>query len=334
MGTSYTTTLSDIINPQVMADMITAKLDKRLVVAPFCKIDTTLEGQPGNTISVPQYSYIGDAVDVAEGVACDTVKLEAGLTQTTVKKAMKAVDITDEAALGGYGNPVGEANTQLTKAIASKMDQDAIDAGINGAQLRFYDESNKIKYANIVDAVDLFNEEVNSEKVLFVAPAQVTVLRKDSDFVSADKYNNNVVMTGEIGMICNCRVVPTKRVGTVNAYYKFTTSGASGALEVVASGATSGEVDLDDVTPTLPHAKVGDYVALVSVKSYNNVIFKLNNEADAEDDAPAVTIYRKRNVNVESERNTLARKTAVSADAMYAAAISNQAKVVLARIKA
>lgn len=330
MGTSYTTVLNDIINPQVMADMISAKLPKKLVVAPFAKIDNTLEGQPGNTITVPQYAYIGDAVDVAEGVAADTVKLEAGSVQVTVKKAMKAIDITDEAALGGYGNPVGESNAQLTKSIASKVDADCLDAAINGAQLRFYDASNKIKYANIVDAIDLFNEEINSEKVMFINPAQTTVLRKDSDFISADKYTGDVVVTGEIGRIANCRIVPSKRVTTVDAYYKFDDSGST----IVASGASIGEVDLDDVLPTLPMAKVGDKVTLVSTKSYNNIIIKLNNDADAEDDAPAITIYLKRNVNVETERNTLARKTTISADEMYAAALSNTAKVVLARIKA
>ncbi|WP_407399577.1 N4-gp56 family major capsid protein, partial [Treponema sp.] len=278
MGTSYTTTLNDIINPQVMADMISAKLPKKLVVAPFAKVDNTLEGQPGNTITVPQYAYIGDAVDVAEGVQADTVKLEAGSSQVTVKKAMKAVDITDEAALSGYGDPVGEINAQLIKSIASKVDSDCLDAAINGAQLRFYDESNKIKYASIIDAIDLLNEEVNSEKVLFVNPAQVSTLRKDSDFISADKYSGQVIMTGEIGRIANCRVVPSKRVGTVDSYYKFTASGTSGALKVVASGASTNEVDLADVLPTLPSAKADDYVLLVSVKSYNNVILKLNND--------------------------------------------------------
>lgn len=334
MGTSYTTTLSDIINPQVMADMISAKLPKKLIVMPFARVDNTLEGQAGNTITVPQYAYIGDAVDVAEGVAADTVKLEAGSVQVTVKKAMKAVDITDEAALGGYGDPVGEINAQLVKSIAAKVDNDVLTAAIDGAQLRFYDASNKIKYSNIVDAVDLLNEEINSEKVMFVNPAQVTTLRKDSDFISADKYANNVIMTGEIGRIANCRIVPSRKVETVDAYYKFCESTDDNALEIVASDASSGEVNLATVLPTLPIAKVGKYVQLVSTKSYNNVIIKLNNDADSEDDAPAVTVYIKRNVNVEAERNTLARKTAISADEMYAAALSNTSKVVLARIKA
>ena len=52
------------------------------------------------------------------------------------------------------------------------------------------------------------------------------------------------------------------------------------------------------------------------------------------DDAAALTIYLKRNVNVETERVSLARKTDISADEHYAAALSNTAKVVLAKFKA
>lgn len=36
---------------------------------------------------------IGDAVDVAEGVAAETVKLTTTSTTATVKKAMKAVEL-------------------------------------------------------------------------------------------------------------------------------------------------------------------------------------------------------------------------------------------------
>ena len=60
------TVLDDLINPEVMGDMISAKIEKAIVVTPFAQIDNTLEGRPGDTITVPQYDYIGDAVDVAE----------------------------------------------------------------------------------------------------------------------------------------------------------------------------------------------------------------------------------------------------------------------------
>lgn len=288
---NQTTKLSDLINPQVMADMISAKIVNKIVVAPFAKIDTTLQGVPGNTVTVPQYAYIGDAADIAEGVAAETVKLTASTTTVTVKKAMKAVELTDEAVLSGYGNPVGETNTQLAKSIASKVDSDAMTA-LQGAQLTYDGSAAAIKYSGIVDAIDLFEEEVNSEKVIFVHPKQVTQLRKDSDFISADKYKAGVILSGEIGMIANCRVVPSKKV------------------PVVKVGETGSQVDC-----------------------YACPIVKLNNDAETEDDAAALTIYLKRDTNVETDRVSLSRKTDISVDKHYAVALSNTSKVVLAKFK-
>ena len=280
---NQTTMIADLINPQVMSDMISAKVAQKIVVAPFAKVDTTLQGVPGNTITVPQYAYIGDAEDIAEGIAAETVKLTTSSTTVTVKKAMKAVELTDEAVLSGYGNPVGETNNQLAKAIASKVDADAM-AELQKAQLVYDGSASVIKYTGVVDAIDLFDEEVNSEKVIFVHPKQVTQLRKDSDFISADKYTGDVVMTGEIGKIANCRVVPSKRVTDDGSVY---------------------------LCP----------------------IVKLNNDAESEEDAAALTVYLKRETNVETERNTLARKTDISVDKHYTVALSNTAKVVLAKFK-
>lgn len=288
---NQTTKLSDLINPQVMADMISAKIANKIVVAPFAKIDTTLVGIPGNTVTVPQYAYIGDAADIAEGVAAETVKLTASTTTVTVKKAMKAVELTDEAVLSGYGNPVGETNNQLAKSIASKVDNDAMTE-LQGAQLTYDGSAAAIKYSGIVDAIDLFEEEVNSEKVIFVHPKQVTQLRKDSDFISADKYKAGIILTGEIGMIANCRVVPSKKV------------------PVVKVGETGSQIDC-----------------------YACPIVKLNNDAETEDDAAAITIYLKRDTNVETDRVSLARKTDISVDKHYAVALSNTSKVVLAKFK-
>ena len=282
---NQTTKIADLINPEVMADMISAKVEKKIIVAPFAKVDMTLVGVPGNTITVPKYGYIGDAEDIAEGVACGTVKLQTGTTTATVKKAMKAVELSDEAVLSGYGNPVGETNNQLAKAIASKVDNDALDA-LMGATLIFDGSTKIISYEQIVDAIDVFDEEVNSDKVIFVNPKQVTQLRKDSNFISADKYPNNVIMTGEIGMIANCRVVPSKKIAL-------------------------------DSTGTF----------------YQCPIIKLNTATETDDDAAALTVYLKRDTTVETERDSLARKTDISVDKHYTVALSNESKVVLAKFK-
>lgn len=277
---------------------------------------------------------IGDAVDVAEGVAAETVKLTASTTQVTVKKAMKAVELTDEAVLSGYGNPIGETNNQIAKSIASKVDNDCMDALYN-AQLFYDGSSSQIAYDGIVDAIDVFDEEVNTEKVMFINPKQVTKLRKDSNFISADKYGvgTNVIMTGEIGRIANTRIVPSKKVKEFSEWYSPIDGGDGNALTIVASGATAKQVNLADVTPSLPNAKVGDTVKKSTTAVYFNPVVKLQNDSETEEDAPALTIYLKRDTNVETDRVSLSRKTDISADKHYVAALSNTSKVVLAKIK-
>lgn len=289
MATNQVTKLENLIDPEVMADMISAKLPKKIRVAPFAKVDTTLQGAEGDTITVPKYAYIGDAEDVAEGVECGTTKLEASSDKVTVKKAMKAVDLTDEAVLSAHGDTVGEATNQLTLSISAKVDNDCMDALTNEdaeGRLKYDGSASKISYDGIVDAIDVFEEEVNGEKAMFIHPKQVTSLRKDANFISADKYNQNVVLKGEIGIIANTRIVPSKKVK-------------------------------ENTEKT----------------AYLNPIIKIETDIETEEETPALTIYIKRNVNVEKERKTLARKTVVSADEMYAVSVSNDAKVVLAKFK-
>lgn len=281
------TKLENLINPQVMADMISGKIDKMIVVVPFAKVDTTLQGRPGNTITVPKYDYIGDAEEVAEGVEVTASQLTAKPQEVTVKKIMKAVELSDEALLSAYGNPQGEATSQIAKAIASKVDADAMAELTDPTKVTLkYTGGDVISYIAIVNAVDVFQEEFNSEKALFIPPALVTVLRKDPDFISADKYDNKVMMTGEIGKVANCRVVSTRKI----------------------------EADAD-----------GNYLC---------PIIKLNNDTESEDDTPAITIYRKRDVNLETERYTAKRTTLVSADEFYAVAVSNASKCLLATFRA
>lgn len=50
------TKLEQLVDPEVMAPMISAKLKKAIKVTPFAKIDTTLQGRAGSTITVPKYA--------------------------------------------------------------------------------------------------------------------------------------------------------------------------------------------------------------------------------------------------------------------------------------
>ena len=211
------TKLEQLVDPEVMAPMISAKLEKAKKGTPFAKIDNTLQGRAGDTITVPKFQYIGDAEDLAEGVKAGTVQLTTTTAEYKIKKAVKQVQLTDEAVLSGYGNPVGETNNQLGLAIASKIDQDAMDA-LQSATVA-YTGTGKISYNGIVDAIDLFQEEDNVEKVMFVHPSQVSELRKDENFISREKYGNQVMINGEIGMVANARIVPSKRVPLAEGVY-------------------------------------------------------------------------------------------------------------------
>lgn len=208
-----TTMLNDIINPEVMGDMIEAKIPHMLKFTPFAKVDTTLVGVAGDTKTVPSWNFIGAAEDVAEGAEIETKKLTASSTTFTIKKIMQSVGITQESINSGLGDPVGQAESQLAKAIAVKMDEDVLAVLMTATQT--FDNGGspaKIGYAGIVDAVGVLDEEENTDKVMFVAPAQVTTLRKDADFIDKNKYGNDVMVTGEIGMVGNTRIVPSKQI--------------------------------------------------------------------------------------------------------------------------
>jgi len=205
------TTMTNVINPEVMGDMINAKIEAMLKITPYAKLDTSLQGVAGDTKTVPSWNYIGDAVDVAEGAEVDLTAMTVGTKTFTIKKAMKAVGITQEAVNSGLGNLIGQVEQQLAKAIAGKVDNDVL-AAVLTSSITSGDGTAKISYAGIVDGVGTFDEEEITDKVMFVAPEQVTALRKDSDFISADKYNNNVMMSGEIGMIAGVRIIPSKKI--------------------------------------------------------------------------------------------------------------------------
>lgn len=292
------TKLADLVNPEVMADMISATLPKKIKFSPIAKIDTTLVGRPGDTITIPKFAYIGDATDVAEGEDIPLTKLAHTTAKVTIKKAGKGVELTDEALLSGYGDPMGEAVKQLSMAIASKIDEDCY-AVLCGATLKFDGSAGVIAYRGIVDAVDLLADESDTtiNKYIFVNPAQITTLRKDADFLDLNKYpiTGGVIMTGTIGTVAGCRVVVSKRVAKNK-------EGTAWLNPLVV-------VDTADPNED-PAADSGE-----------------NTDS-------ALTIYMKRSVQVETDRDIIKKLTVATADEHYVAALSNASKVVLASFKA
>lgn len=213
-----TTTLSNIINPQVMADMVSAQLPKALQVSRLYRVDTTLVGKAGNTITVPRWAYIGAADELAEGVEGTTTQMTATDVDYTVKKAVKNVELTDEALLSGYGDPKGEAVRQLRMAIADKVDNDGI-ALLNGIKstdtgVQIVDGLTGLNYANVCAGLDkLGDEEQGGDKVLLVDQKGIAALRLDTRFV--DRYSDagtEMMASGVVGRIAGCDVVISNKL--------------------------------------------------------------------------------------------------------------------------
>jgi N4-gp56 family major capsid protein len=210
--------MANMVNPEVMGDMINAKVEALAKITPYAKLDTTLQGVPGDTKTIPAWNYIGDAEDVAEGEEVGLTALTATTSTFTIKKAMKSIGLTQEAINSGLGNPVGQAEAQLAKSIVHKVDNDLLEAALTSTNI--VDTKAVIGYAGIVDAVTKFEDEEDGvEKVMFIHPKQEAKLLKDADFLSADKFQGGVAVNGAIGKIAGCWIKKSNKIKAKSGVY-------------------------------------------------------------------------------------------------------------------
>lgn len=272
----------DVFDPEVVSDMINAKVEKKAVMKGYVKVNTDLQGVPGSEVTIPRWGYIGEAVDLEEGQPIDSTKMAFTTAKYGIKKIGKGVMLTDEAQLCGYGNPMGTATAQIAMSIDEKLDNDEVEVMYESKNV--VDASTAvIKYTAIVDGVDMFGEEEDSNKVIFIHSKQKTQLRKDPDFLSADKFQPGVLRDGVIGRIAGCDV------------------------------------------------KVSNKVKLAEGIYYNPIV-KMNNDAETEDDMPAITYFLKRGNLVEHKRHAgVGDEIVCTAHGMPA--LTNEAKVVILKTK-
>lgn len=287
------TKLNDVINPEVMGNMIEAKIEAQCKITPYAHTNTDLEGVPGDTLTVPSWNYIGDAEDFDPETASDTdkemdvTKLTASTTKFTVKCAGKSVGILQTAINSGLGDPIGQANLQLAKSVVNKIDNDLMEAAYTCKNV--YNPDAAIGYKGIVDAVAKFEDEEDGvDKVMFIHPNQEATLLKDPDFLSADKFTAGVAVSGAIGKIAGCWVKKSKKVKLVDNFY------------------------LCPIIKTEPDSSETEYT---------------------EDELPALTIFLKKGTQVDHEWFPKKQRHDVTAAKYYGVALTNAAKVVIAKFK-
>jgi N4-gp56 family major capsid protein len=218
------TKLADLFVPEVIAQEVEQKLIDKLVMEQFMEVDTTLQGRAGDTVTLPSFQYIGDAQDVAEGEAIPTSKLAHQTRQATIKKIGKGVPVTDEAVLSGYGDPIGEATSQLAVSIKSKLDADTqamLDTDVK-AGMTVGDGSAELDDALISKALVKFGEDIEGQMVCPINPDQLASLRDNNFFIPASEIGADIKVNGSLGMIHGVQFVIRNRVkangGKINNY--------------------------------------------------------------------------------------------------------------------
>lgn len=223
VDTTTGTYLSRLFNPEVVADLIETKLTDNMVFAPLAMIDYTLQGQAGNTVTLPYYTYIGAASSVSEGYDIPISRLNQSTSSVTIVKYGKAVQITDEAVLSGYGNPIGEATNQITLSIDDAMDNALLAAlAANSASEQNYTVSTALAPADIPLALAKYGEDGDGQKALLVTPdfyAQLIGQPASSNWVPASEIAAEIKIRGTVGMAYGCQVIITNRLKTSGNLY-------------------------------------------------------------------------------------------------------------------
>lgn len=213
------TRLQELIDPEVMATMIQAQLPKAMRFGSIAPVNTELSGRPGDTITIPRYKYIGDAQDVAEGAAIQYNQLQTATQTAKIKKAGIGIELTDEAVLSGYGQPMNEGTRQLGLSIASKVDNDVLEVA-KTAPLQVnaeidLDLPDKISAA-MIDSTSDFNYETDDTAtgVLFLNPKDANKLRKlaAENWTRATELGDQILVTGAFGELFGWQIVRSRKL--------------------------------------------------------------------------------------------------------------------------
>ena len=210
------TVLASLVNPQVMGDLVDKKLHDLIRFLPLAEVDESLVARPGDTLYLPYFNYIGDASTLAEGSALTPVALTASMASVAVHKVAQGVEITDEAALSGYGDPLGQGAMQIATAIANCIDNEMLTAldGI-GSTMTFETtgSTTALVPSDISLALELFGEDIdNGEKVVLVSPRLYKLIRNTKDWLPASEIAADRLVRGAVGEIYGCQIIVSNKL--------------------------------------------------------------------------------------------------------------------------
>lgn len=209
---------SNFFVPEVVGPLLASEFvgKVKLLANGGVMVDTSLVGNPGDTVNFPKFATLTDAAAVADGSSLTAEQLTSSAAAAEIIRAGKAVELTDKAILTAVGDPMGETIRQLATVIARKVDTDLKTAAEDAGALTHDGSAAAISADAIADALGKFGDaEVDEFAGIFIHSHQKTALFKDDDFRSADKAGQSVLATGAIGDVFGVPVFVSDRM-TVN----------------------------------------------------------------------------------------------------------------------
>ena len=214
-ASSNATLLSNLLDPQVVADYIDKKLVDAIRLAPLARIDDTLVGRTGDTVTLPSYSYVGDATQVSEGNDIPVAQLTQTTDTVKVIKIGRAVEYSDEALLSAYNNDIAEQSAQqLITAVNSGVENALINKMETTATLTHTVTLAGTPVDDIADALTKFGEDIDGAKVIVVSPDLYGAMRKSKDWIPNTEIGADMIVRGVVGMVHGCQIITSNRMKT------------------------------------------------------------------------------------------------------------------------
>lgn len=120
------TAIANIIDPEVLADQISAKFPDQLVIANVPGLVVTSATFPlpshGTKFKLPFWKRMTGFTTMSEGVAATTNNITTGSEFATVQRAINAQSVYDTAVLVSEADPIAEISLQLARLAAEYID--------------------------------------------------------------------------------------------------------------------------------------------------------------------------------------------------------------------
>ena len=287
MAMTYTDITATAINninkglfvPEVYAGLTREKIAGKVIVSQFAETDATLAGQPGETINVLEWRYIGDAQDHTPGTPMDTTALKQRTGSATIKMvAAPGIQIHDVDDLVAFGTQVNEGAEQQAISMARKLDTDCIAELLTASTKAVLAEDGKVTFDEMIEAESLFGDDFNVEDVdaIIIHSCYKASFIKMEGFVNRDLTyvtgeGNGITRNNCIGSFMGVPVVVTDRM--VNGSKHPIIILKKGALKVFTKEAPFVESERD-ASKRLTNIYCSDFYAVKLVKDDAVVILE------------------------------------------------------------